>query len=163
MLKNLSIICCYVLSYLHSTAQTNSIITSWLINGSSNKSSAVKSISFSQDFVYVEKCTLKSQKKCWYTFPLNPDTANHNNSTSNQSYKGMMINGSLISSKKSLDNWSIYLKLKNTDHKNHSPIIGFANDGFPIYGPFSFYNKNGTGAIVRMKSGFQLKSKPKKR
>ncbi len=147
----------------HSTAQTNPIITSWLINDSSNKSSAVKSISFSQDFVYVEKYTQKSQKKIWVAFPINPDTVKHNNSTLKQSYKGMMINGSMITSKKSEDNWSIFLKLKNPDNKIHSPIIGFANDGFPIYGPYGFYNKTGIGEIVRMKSGFQLKSNPKRK
>jgi hypothetical protein len=38
----------------------------------------------------------------------------------------------------------------------HSPLIGFAYDGFPIYGAYGYANANGTGGIVRMKSGYQL-------
>ena len=40
----------------------------------------------------------------------------------------------------------------------HSPLIGFAYDGFPIYGAYAYTNLNGTGAIARMKSSYQLKS-----
>ncbi len=40
----------------------------------------------------------------------------------------------------------------------HSPLIGFAYDGFPIYGAYGFANADGTGGIVRMKSGYQLRS-----
>jgi hypothetical protein len=40
----------------------------------------------------------------------------------------------------------------------HSPLIGFAYDGFPIYGAYAYTNTNGTGAITRMKSGYQLKT-----
>ena len=42
----------------------------------------------------------------------------------------------------------------------HSPLIGFAYDGFPIYGAYAYTNTNGTGAITRMKSSYQLKSYP---
>lgn len=38
----------------------------------------------------------------------------------------------------------------------HSPLIGYAYDGFPIYGAYAYTNTNGTGAITRMKSGYQL-------
>ncbi len=38
----------------------------------------------------------------------------------------------------------------------HSPLIGFAYDGFPIYGAYAYTNTNGTGGISRMKSGYQL-------
>lgn len=38
----------------------------------------------------------------------------------------------------------------------HSPLIGYAYDGFPIYGAYAYTNTNGTGAIARMKSGYQL-------
>ncbi len=44
----------------------------------------------------------------------------------------------------------------DTDSLNHSPIIGFAFDGFPIYGAYGYTNANGTGAIKRMKSSFVL-------
>jgi len=39
----------------------------------------------------------------------------------------------------------------------HSPLLGFAYDGFPIYGAYAFKNTDGTGDIVRMKSSFQLR------
>lgn len=44
------------------------------------------------------------------------------------------------------------------DSSKHSPLIGFAYDGFPIYGAYGFQNTDGTGGIVRMKSGFQLQN-----
>ena len=40
----------------------------------------------------------------------------------------------------------------------HSPLLGFAYDGFPIYGAYSYTNTNGTGAIARMKSSYQLRT-----
>lgn len=40
----------------------------------------------------------------------------------------------------------------------HSPLIGFAYDGFPIYGAYAYTNVNGTGAIARMKSSYQLRT-----
>ncbi len=40
----------------------------------------------------------------------------------------------------------------------HSPLIGFAYDGFPIYGAYGYANTNGTGGIVRIKSGYQFRN-----
>lgn len=40
----------------------------------------------------------------------------------------------------------------------HSPLIGFAYDGFPIYGAYGYLNTNGTGGIIRMKSGYQKRN-----
>jgi len=40
----------------------------------------------------------------------------------------------------------------------HSPLIGFAYDGFPIYGAYGFKNVDGTGGIVRMKSSYKLRN-----
>jgi hypothetical protein len=40
----------------------------------------------------------------------------------------------------------------------HSPLLGYAYDGFPIYGAYGYTNTNGTGAIVRMKSGYQYRN-----
>ena len=40
----------------------------------------------------------------------------------------------------------------------HSPLLGFAYDGFPIYGAYAYTNVNGTGAIARMKSSYQLRT-----
>ena len=42
------------------------------------------------------------------------------------------------------------------DSTKHSPLIGFAFDGFPIYGAYGYKNVNGTGGIVRMKSSYSL-------
>jgi hypothetical protein len=42
----------------------------------------------------------------------------------------------------------------------HSPIVGWAYDGNPIYGPYAFDNIDGTGSIRRMKSGYKLKNTP---
>jgi YHYH protein/Secretion system C-terminal sorting domain len=40
----------------------------------------------------------------------------------------------------------------------HSPLLGFTYDGFPIYGAYAYTNVDGTGAIARMKSSYQLKN-----
>ena len=40
----------------------------------------------------------------------------------------------------------------------HSPLLGYAFDGVPIYGPRSFAEINGTGEIRRMRSSYRLKS-----
>jgi len=42
------------------------------------------------------------------------------------------------------------------DETKHSPLIGFAYDGFPIYGAYASKNVDGTGGIVRMKSSYKL-------
>jgi len=42
------------------------------------------------------------------------------------------------------------------DSTEHSPLIGFAYDGFPIYGAYAYQNVDGTGAFVRMKSSYSL-------
>lgn len=44
------------------------------------------------------------------------------------------------------------------DSTQHSPLIGFAYDGFPVYGAYGYKNVDGTGGIVRMKSSFSLRS-----
>ncbi|MFT5777521.1 MAG: hypothetical protein ACI837_000457 [Crocinitomicaceae bacterium] len=40
----------------------------------------------------------------------------------------------------------------------HSPLIGFAYDGYPIYGAYGYKNNDGTGGIERIKSGYELAS-----
>jgi hypothetical protein len=43
--------------------------------------------------------------------------------------------------------------------KTHSPIIGFAYDGVPIYGPFGYSNPtNSSSSVQRLSSGYVLKS-----
>lgn len=44
------------------------------------------------------------------------------------------------------------------DDQNHSPIIGYAFDGFPIYGAYAFENTDGTGVIKRMETSYQLRN-----
>ncbi len=48
--------------------------------------------------------------------------------------------------------------LYKLDSTKHSPLIGFAYDGFPIYGAYGYKNTDGTGGIARMKSSYQLKT-----
>lgn len=44
------------------------------------------------------------------------------------------------------------------DSTVHSPLIGYAYDGFPIYGAYGYKNTDGTGGLARMKSGYQLRN-----
>jgi len=44
------------------------------------------------------------------------------------------------------------------DATQHSPLLGFTYDGFPIYGAYGYANTDGTGGVVRMKSGYQLRN-----
>lgn len=44
------------------------------------------------------------------------------------------------------------------NENQHSPLIGFAYDGFPIYGAYGYTNTDGTGGIVRIKSGYSLRN-----
>jgi hypothetical protein len=41
------------------------------------------------------------------------------------------------------------------DSDRHSPILGYAYDGNPIYGPYGFKNPDGTGGIKSLKSGYK--------
>jgi hypothetical protein len=48
---------------------------------------------------------------------------------------------------------------ESTGVKIHSPILGFAYDGNPIYGPYGFSDPgNSNSTVVRMSSGYQLKN-----
>lgn len=44
------------------------------------------------------------------------------------------------------------------DSTVHSPLIGFAYDGFPIYGAYGYKNADGTGGIARIKSSYSLRA-----
>lgn len=39
----------------------------------------------------------------------------------------------------------------------HSPILGYAFDGFPIYGAYAYANADGTGDIMRMQTSYQIR------
>ncbi|MEO8664436.1 MAG: YHYH protein [Ignavibacteria bacterium] len=45
-------------------------------------------------------------------------------------------------------------RLYTPDPDQHSPILGYMFDGYPLYGPYAYSNINGTGGIRRMRSGF---------
>ena len=44
------------------------------------------------------------------------------------------------------------------DSTHHSPIIGYAFDGFPIYGAYGFAKTDGTGGIRRMNSSYRMRA-----
>lgn len=46
----------------------------------------------------------------------------------------------------------------DSDSKDHSPIIGYAFDGYPIYGAYGYANPDGSGGIKRMRSSYQLRT-----
>lgn len=48
--------------------------------------------------------------------------------------------------------------LYTIDSTQHSPLIGFAYDGYPIYGAYGYANTDGTGGITRMRSGYHLRN-----
>jgi hypothetical protein len=39
--------------------------------------------------------------------------------------------------------------------RDHSPILGFAFDGYPVYGPYGYANANGTGGLKRIESSYR--------
>ncbi len=48
--------------------------------------------------------------------------------------------------------------LYTLDSTAHSPLLGFAYDGYPIYGAYGFANPDGSGGPARMRSGYQLRN-----
>ena len=44
------------------------------------------------------------------------------------------------------------------DVNYHSPLLGYAYDGYPIYGAYGYANQDGSGGIVRIKSSYQLQN-----
>jgi hypothetical protein len=52
--------------------------------------------------------------------------------------------------------YRLYNRVPNT---KHAPLIGFAFDGYPVYGPYGYSNPTDTNsAITRMKTGYALRS-----
>jgi hypothetical protein len=49
-------------------------------------------------------------------------------------------------------------KLYTANASQHSPLLGYMFDGFPIYGSYAYSNTNGTGGIRRMKSGYKKRN-----
>jgi hypothetical protein len=53
---------------------------------------------------------------------------------------------------------SLTAQLGGVSASQFSPLLGFAFDGYPVYGPYGYANANGTGGVTRMTSGYQLRS-----
>ena len=51
--------------------------------------------------------------------------------------------------------------MANVNIGTHSPLIGYAWDGNPIYGPYGYANANGTGGIIVNTSSYALSSTPR--
>ena len=49
-------------------------------------------------------------------------------------------------------------KLYTPSSSQHSPLLGYMFDGFPIYGSYAYSSTNGTGGIRRMKTGFRKRN-----
>ena len=47
--------------------------------------------------------------------------------------------------------------LYTLDPSSHSPIIAWAFDGYPIYGPFGYDDVDGSGGVSRIERSFQLR------
>jgi YHYH protein len=48
--------------------------------------------------------------------------------------------------------------LHDFNSNEHSPIIGYAFDGFPVYGPYGYSNPNGSGTTTRMRTSYRLRN-----
>src|SRR5438876_9363197 len=48
--------------------------------------------------------------------------------------------------------------LYTANSTQHSPLLGYAFDGFPIYGGYGYANANGTSGIKRLTSSYRLRS-----
>ncbi|HET7226982.1 MAG TPA: YHYH protein [Candidatus Eisenbacteria bacterium] len=48
--------------------------------------------------------------------------------------------------------------LYGADSTQHSALLGFAFDGYPVYGPYGWRYGNATGGIVRIRSSYQLRA-----
>ena len=52
-----------------------------------------------------------------------------------------------------------YRLYKHTPSNHHSPIVGFAFDGYPVYGPYGYsIASDSTSPVTRMKTGYSLRS-----
>ncbi|CAF3871074.1 unnamed protein product [Rotaria sp. Silwood1] len=52
-----------------------------------------------------------------------------------------------------------YRLYKNVATTTHSPIVGYAFDGYPVYGPYGYIvATNASSAVTRMKSGYALRN-----
>ena len=52
-----------------------------------------------------------------------------------------------------------FIEGRELDSKYHSPILGWAYDGNPIYGPYGYSNPDGTGRVKQLTSGYSIVEK----
>ena len=77
-------------------------------------------------------------------------------------YAPRKLRQSLLSTSIGVDGTTIYREdsLNDTSSiKYHSPLIGWAYDGNPIYGPYGYADPEG-GVVTRMKSGYRIINSP---
>jgi hypothetical protein len=48
--------------------------------------------------------------------------------------------------------------LYGADSTRHSALLGYAFDGFPLYGPYAYGNPDGSGGVTRMRSGYATRN-----
>ncbi len=48
--------------------------------------------------------------------------------------------------------------LYRTDSTLHSQLLGYAFDGYPVYGPYGYASADGTGGITRVRSSYRLRN-----
>ncbi len=127
-------------------AQTTPDIYSYLLNttgatGYNNQLANVQQVEYSTNFTYVSATGIPDYNIG--PWAGNPNTASGGHPQQQGAYHYHQGPLELFS---------------NIDSSQHSPIIGYSFDGFPIYGPFGFADPNGTGGIARMQSGYQYRS-----
>jgi hypothetical protein len=145
-------------------------VSSWLLNtvggtGYNGLPANVQRVQYSTAFVYVSCSGIPS-----YTigpWAMNPNTP------ANQSYNNQNIwhQNAVVVEATSFDATNGHpapggryhyhqnpKSLYTPDPNSHSPVLGYAFDGYPIYGPYAYANVNGTGGIARMRSSYRLRS-----
>jgi hypothetical protein len=139
-------------------AQTNPTIILWNISSNELKpgtnkqiKSNIQNVYFSADSVFVET------NSTIFKFPLQPIKDTNSKICNSTNEIGLLLDGRLITT----DNGSILLSTLDSNiikkNKQHSQIIGYAFDGFPIYGPFGFENGQFGDMITRLKSSYSLR------
>jgi len=136
------LLCCAILN--DATAQNDPAIISWDFSPQATNASntKIKEVLFSSDWVTIK---IYAKPLEYIRIPLHPETTAEKDSV-DDSFKGLYLNGDIISN----DN----LPCTKFVSQFHSPIIGFALDGNPVYGPYGFSD---SGAVIRMCSGYRLR------
>jgi hypothetical protein len=146
-----------------------------------NTPANVQSVQYSDNWVYVKSAGIPSYitgpfldgnpsiaqaQSGYFKLPLNPVLNTGTQTPTTGGNIGIFINGVALFDYRDgdLDVISsvcdLYLAdgLYAIDSTVHSPLIGYAYDGFPIYGAYGYKNTDGTGGLARIKSGYQLRN-----